>query len=41
MFYILALIFIGALIKEKYDIWKVEEELKEKDRLRREWENNQ
>ena len=34
MAYILILIFICALIKEKYDIWKVEEDLKERD----EWE---
>lgn len=33
MVYILILIFVGALIKEKYDIWKVEETLKEKDRM--------
>ncbi len=31
MAYILIFIFICALIKEKYDIWKVEEELKEQN----------
>lgn len=39
MVYILILIFVGALVKEKYDIWKVEEKLKEKDRLFRRDEN--
>ena len=40
MAYILILIFVGALIKEKYDIWKVEEKLKEQDRMFHRDENN-